>query len=93
MSITELTGIDVPTGLLIGGEWGKGAATFPVLRPGDRGAAGGGRRRHGERRARRGERRAGRAARLGGDPAAAAGRGAAQGVRADDARGPSSSPG
>ena len=25
MSIAELTGIDVPTGLLIGGEWGKGA--------------------------------------------------------------------
>src|SRR5215472_1957216 len=33
MSIAELTGIDVPTGLLIGGEWGKGAATFPVLDP------------------------------------------------------------
>jgi succinate-semialdehyde dehydrogenase / glutarate-semialdehyde dehydrogenase len=33
MSITELTGIDVPTGLLIGGEWVKGAATFPVLDP------------------------------------------------------------
>ena len=31
MSITELTGIDVPTGLLIGGEWSKGSATFPVL--------------------------------------------------------------
>jgi succinate-semialdehyde dehydrogenase/glutarate-semialdehyde dehydrogenase len=33
MSITELTGIDVPTGLLIGGEWTKGNATFPVLDP------------------------------------------------------------
>jgi succinate-semialdehyde dehydrogenase/glutarate-semialdehyde dehydrogenase len=33
MSITELTGIDVPTGLLIGGEWAKGSATFPVLDP------------------------------------------------------------
>jgi succinate-semialdehyde dehydrogenase / glutarate-semialdehyde dehydrogenase len=33
MSITELTGIDVPTGLLIGGEWSKGNATFPVLNP------------------------------------------------------------
>ena len=33
MSITELTGIDVPTGLLIGGEWAKGNATFPVLDP------------------------------------------------------------
>src|ERR1700721_1969385 len=33
MSIAELTGIDVPTGLLIGGEWAKGSATFPVLDP------------------------------------------------------------
>ena len=33
MSITELTGIDVPTGLLIGGEWAKGTSTFPVLDP------------------------------------------------------------
>jgi succinate-semialdehyde dehydrogenase/glutarate-semialdehyde dehydrogenase len=33
MSITELAGIDVPTGLLIGGEWAKGSATFPVLDP------------------------------------------------------------
>src|SRR6201996_8300958 len=33
MSITELTGIDVPTGLLIGGEWAKSDATFPVLDP------------------------------------------------------------
>jgi succinate-semialdehyde dehydrogenase / glutarate-semialdehyde dehydrogenase len=33
MTITELTGLDVPTGLLIGGEWAKGAATFPVLDP------------------------------------------------------------
>src|ERR1700722_8903538 len=33
MSITELTGIDVPTGLLIGGQWGKGASTFPVFDP------------------------------------------------------------
>src|SRR6202522_4066733 len=33
MSIAELTGIDVPTGLLIGGEWSKGGATFPVLHP------------------------------------------------------------
>jgi succinate-semialdehyde dehydrogenase / glutarate-semialdehyde dehydrogenase len=33
MSITELTGVDVPTGLLIGGEWVKGSATFPVLDP------------------------------------------------------------
>src|SRR5580698_2782275 len=33
MSIAELTGIDVPTGLLIGGEWVKGAATFPVFDP------------------------------------------------------------
>src|SRR6201997_968311 len=33
MSITELTGIDVPTGLFIGGEWSKGSGTFPVLDP------------------------------------------------------------
>jgi succinate-semialdehyde dehydrogenase/glutarate-semialdehyde dehydrogenase len=33
MSITELTGLDVPTGLFIGGEWAKGNATFPVLDP------------------------------------------------------------
>jgi succinate-semialdehyde dehydrogenase / glutarate-semialdehyde dehydrogenase len=33
MSITELTGIDVPTGLLIGGEWAKKSETFPVLDP------------------------------------------------------------
>src|SRR3984957_20435602 len=33
MSIAELTGIDVPTGLLIGGEWSTGGATFPVLDP------------------------------------------------------------
>src|ERR1700683_5140688 len=33
MSIAELTGVDVPTGLLIGGEWVKGSATFPVLDP------------------------------------------------------------
>src|SRR6201987_6335633 len=35
MTIAELTGIDVPTGLLIGGEWGGGRAssTFPVLDP------------------------------------------------------------
>ena len=33
MSISELTGIDVPTGLLIGGEWAKGSGTFPVLDP------------------------------------------------------------
>src|SRR6201999_2781649 len=33
MSIAELTGIDVPTGLLIGGEWSKGSGTFPVLDP------------------------------------------------------------
>src|SRR6202451_2214906 len=33
MSIAELTGINVPTDLLIGGEWTKGGATFPVLDP------------------------------------------------------------
>jgi succinate-semialdehyde dehydrogenase / glutarate-semialdehyde dehydrogenase len=33
MSIAELTGIDVHTGQLIGGEWTKGGATFPVLNP------------------------------------------------------------
>ncbi len=33
MSIAELTGIDVPTGMLIGGEWVKGSGTFPVLDP------------------------------------------------------------
>jgi len=35
MTIAELTGIDVPTGLLIGGEWGggRGGSTFPVLDP------------------------------------------------------------
>src|SRR6204780_1924291 len=33
MSIAELTGINVPTGLLIGGRWTKGGATFPVLDP------------------------------------------------------------
>jgi succinate-semialdehyde dehydrogenase/glutarate-semialdehyde dehydrogenase len=33
--LAELTGIDVPTGLLIGGEWGagRGGGTFPVLDP------------------------------------------------------------
>ena len=33
--LTELTGLDVPTGLLIGGEWGGGrdGGTFPVLDP------------------------------------------------------------
>ena len=33
--LTALTGLDVPTGLLIGGEWGggKGGGTFPVLDP------------------------------------------------------------
>ena len=93
MSIAELTGIDVPTGLLIGGEWGKGAATFPVFDPATEeplaevadGTVSDG--------ARRGERRAGGAARLGGDAAAAAGGDAAQGVRADDGAQSSSSPG
>jgi succinate-semialdehyde dehydrogenase/glutarate-semialdehyde dehydrogenase len=33
MSITELVGIDVPTGLLIGGEWSKGSGSFQVLDP------------------------------------------------------------
>jgi succinate-semialdehyde dehydrogenase / glutarate-semialdehyde dehydrogenase len=35
MSIADLTGLDVPTGLLIGGEWGagRGGGTFPVLDP------------------------------------------------------------
>jgi len=33
MSIAELTGIDVPTGLFIGGEWVKGNGTFPVIDP------------------------------------------------------------
>jgi succinate-semialdehyde dehydrogenase/glutarate-semialdehyde dehydrogenase len=35
MSVAELTGIDVPTGLYVGGEWGggKAGATFPVLDP------------------------------------------------------------
>ena len=33
MTITELTGIDVPTGLLVGGEWIKKSETFPVLDP------------------------------------------------------------
>src|SRR5579875_1975450 len=35
MNILELTGIDVPSGLLIGGEWGggRGGSTFPVLDP------------------------------------------------------------
>jgi succinate-semialdehyde dehydrogenase/glutarate-semialdehyde dehydrogenase len=34
-TIAELTGLDVPTGLLIGGEWagGRGSGTFPVLDP------------------------------------------------------------
>ena len=34
-TIAELTGIEVPTGLLIGGEWagGHGGGTFPVLDP------------------------------------------------------------
>jgi succinate-semialdehyde dehydrogenase / glutarate-semialdehyde dehydrogenase len=31
--LKALTGIEVPTGLLIGGEWGKGSASFPVLDP------------------------------------------------------------
>src|ERR1700760_3962681 len=33
MTITELTGLEVPTGLFIGGGGGKGDATFPVLDP------------------------------------------------------------
>src|SRR3954470_12218615 len=35
MSVAELTGIDVPTGLFVGGTWGGGSrgATFPVLDP------------------------------------------------------------
>jgi succinate-semialdehyde dehydrogenase / glutarate-semialdehyde dehydrogenase len=33
MSIAELVSIDVPTGLLIGGEWSKGSGSFPVLDP------------------------------------------------------------
>ncbi|HEX4834335.1 MAG TPA: NAD-dependent succinate-semialdehyde dehydrogenase [Trebonia sp.] len=35
MSVADLTGIDVPTGLYVGGEWGSatGGATFPVLDP------------------------------------------------------------
>jgi len=35
MSVAELTGIDVPTGLYVGGEWGggRGGGTFPVLDP------------------------------------------------------------
>jgi succinate-semialdehyde dehydrogenase/glutarate-semialdehyde dehydrogenase len=32
-TIAELTGIDVPTGMLIGGAWVKGSGTFPVLNP------------------------------------------------------------
>jgi succinate-semialdehyde dehydrogenase/glutarate-semialdehyde dehydrogenase len=34
-TVAELTGLDVPTGLLIGGEWagGRGSGTFPVLDP------------------------------------------------------------
>jgi succinate-semialdehyde dehydrogenase / glutarate-semialdehyde dehydrogenase len=33
MSIADLTGIDVPTGLLIGGDWTKGSGSFQVLDP------------------------------------------------------------
>jgi succinate-semialdehyde dehydrogenase / glutarate-semialdehyde dehydrogenase len=35
MSVAEMTGIKVPTGLYVGGEWGgaTGGATFPVLDP------------------------------------------------------------
>ena len=35
MSVAELTGIDVPTGLFVGGQWGGGSrgATFAVLDP------------------------------------------------------------
>ena len=35
MSVQDLTGIDVPTGLLIGGEWtgGRGGGTLPVIDP------------------------------------------------------------
>jgi succinate-semialdehyde dehydrogenase / glutarate-semialdehyde dehydrogenase len=35
VSVRELTGIDVPTGLLIGGEWtgGRGGGTLPVIDP------------------------------------------------------------
>ena len=34
-TLAELTGIDIPSGLLIGGEWGGGrdGSTFPVLDP------------------------------------------------------------
>ena len=35
MTVAELTGIDVPTGLFVGGQWGggKNGTTFPVLDP------------------------------------------------------------
>jgi hypothetical protein len=35
MSVAELTGIDVPTGLYVGGEWGggTGGGTFPCSTP------------------------------------------------------------
>jgi succinate-semialdehyde dehydrogenase/glutarate-semialdehyde dehydrogenase len=35
VDLAELTGIDVPAGLLVGGEWGagRGGGTFPVLDP------------------------------------------------------------
>ncbi len=35
MSVAELTGIDVPTRLLIGGEWtgGRAGGTLPVIDP------------------------------------------------------------
>jgi succinate-semialdehyde dehydrogenase / glutarate-semialdehyde dehydrogenase len=32
-NLAALTGMEVPTGLLIGGEWGRGSASFPVLDP------------------------------------------------------------
>jgi acyl-CoA reductase-like NAD-dependent aldehyde dehydrogenase len=80
-NLAELTGIDVPTRLLIGGEWtgGRGGGTMPVIDPATEDALTGGGRRDRRGRARRGRRGPGRAGRLGGDAATAARRSACAG--------------
>jgi len=83
----NLVGIDVPTDLLIGGEWtgGRGGGTLPVIDPATEDGGGAGSRRDRGGRARRGSRPAQeRAGRLGGDPAAAASGVPAPDLRADD---------
>src|ERR1017187_9200366 len=84
-NLAELVGIDVPTGLLIGGKWtgGRDGGTIPVIDPATEDAVAevAGRPGKRARRGRRGPRCAGR---LGGDTGAAAGGMPAPDLRADD---------